>query len=90
MDLLSEEQYYDILGTLPDKNQHLEDNDEKKFITKIGGEAIKELLKRVEIESLSAELRVNVHSEPSVQKKQELLKRLAVVEASAKGKRAAE
>lgn len=81
MDLLSEEQYYDILGTLPEKNQHLEDSDEKKFIAKIGGEAVKELLKRVEVESLSAELRVNVHSEPSVQKKQEFLKRLAVVEA---------
>ncbi|MBI5019917.1 MAG: DNA-directed RNA polymerase subunit beta' [Ignavibacteriales bacterium] len=81
LDLLSEEQYYDILGTLPEKNQHLEDTDEKKFIAKIGGEAIKELLKRVEVESLSADLRVNVHSEASVQKKQELLKRLAVVEA---------
>jgi DNA-directed RNA polymerase subunit beta' len=81
MDLLSEEQYYDILGTLPEKNQHLEDSDEKKFIAKIGGEAIKGLLKRVEVESLSAELRVNVHSEPSAQKKQELLKRLTVVEA---------
>ncbi|MBI5475850.1 MAG: DNA-directed RNA polymerase subunit beta' [Ignavibacteriales bacterium] len=81
MDLLSEEQYYDILSSLPEKNQHLEDNDEKKFIAKIGGEAIKDLLKRVEVESLSAQLRVDVHSEASVQKKQEMLKRLAVVEA---------
>jgi DNA-directed RNA polymerase subunit beta' len=81
MDLLSEEQYYDILSSLPEKNQHLEDNDEKKFVAKIGGEAIKELLKRVEVESLSAQLRVDVRSEPSAQKKQEMLKRLGVVEA---------
>jgi DNA-directed RNA polymerase subunit beta' len=81
MDLLSEEQYYDILATLPEKNQHLEDSDEKKFVAKIGGDAIKELLKRGDIETLSAQLRVDISTEESVQKKQELLKRLAVVEA---------
>jgi DNA-directed RNA polymerase subunit beta' len=81
MDLLSEEQYYDILATLPEKNQHLEDSDEKKFVAKIGGDAVKELLKRGDIESLSAQLRVDISTEESVQKKQELLKRLAVVEA---------
>jgi len=81
MVLLSEEQYYDILASLPEKNQHLEDTDERKFIAKIGGEAIKELLKRVDIEALSAELRTAVKTEVSQQKKQELLKRLGVVEA---------
>ena len=81
MVLLSEDQYYDILASLPEKNQHLEDTDERKFIAKIGGEAIKELLKRVDIEALSSELRTAVKTEVSQQKKQELLKRLGVVEA---------
>ncbi len=81
MVLLSEEQYYDILASLPEKNQHLEDTDERKFIAKIGGEAIKELLKRVGVEALSADLRAVIQTEVSVQKKQEYLKRLAVVEA---------
>ncbi len=81
MDLLSEEQYYDVLGSLPEKNHDLEDNDEKKFIAKIGGEAIKDLLKRVDVEILAAELRIGAKEETSVQKKQEFLKRLRVVEA---------
>ena len=81
MDLLSEEQYYDVLASLPEKNQHLEDNDEKKFIAKIGGDAIKDLLKRVEIESIAVRLRADVKTEPSLQKKQEMLKRLSVIEA---------
>jgi DNA-directed RNA polymerase subunit beta' len=81
LNLLSEEQYYEILASLPEKNQHLDDTDEKKFIAKIGGDAIKDLLKRVNIEELALELRTNVKIETSVQKKQELLKRLKVVEA---------
>ena len=81
MNLLSEEQYYDVLASLPEKNQYLEDNDEKKFIAKIGGEAIKDLLRRVDIEPLAVALRVEVKTEPSFQRKQELLKRLAVIEA---------
>jgi DNA-directed RNA polymerase subunit beta' len=81
MDLLSEEQYYDVLSSLPEKNQDLDDTDEKKFIAKIGGDAIKALLKRMDIESLAVQLRVDAKVETSVQKKQELLKRLRVVEA---------
>jgi DNA-directed RNA polymerase subunit beta' len=81
MDLLSEEQYYDVLASLPEKNQDLDDTDEKKFIAKIGGEAVKELLKRIDIESLGAELRIGAKEETSVQKKLETLKRLRVVEA---------
>ncbi len=67
-----EEQYYDVLGSLPEKNHDLEDNDEKKFIAKIGGEAIKDLLKRVDVEILAAELRIGREEETSVQKKEEI------------------
>ena len=35
-DLLSEEEYLDILDTLPKDNQYLEDNDPNKFVAKMG------------------------------------------------------
>ena len=80
-ELISEEQYFEILASLPPKNSELEDVNPKKFIAKIGGEAIRDLLKRVEIESHAALLRVEVKEETSVQKRAEALKRLRVVEA---------
>ncbi|MGB2868553.1 MAG: DNA-directed RNA polymerase subunit beta' [Bacteroidota bacterium] len=81
LDLISEDQYLEILASLPESNQELEDIDPKKFIAKMGGDAIKDLLKRVKIEELAGELRTQVKTETSVQKKQEALKRLRVVEA---------
>jgi DNA-directed RNA polymerase subunit beta' len=80
-DLISEDQYYEILSTLPENKDNLEPTDKRRFVAKIGGEAIKDLLKQVEITSLSAELREQIRQETSVQKKQEALKRLRVVEA---------
>jgi DNA-directed RNA polymerase subunit beta' len=80
-DLISEEQYFEILSTLPENNDELEPTDKRKFVAKIGGEAIKDLLKQVDIPALAAELRAQIREETSVQKKQEALKRLRVVEA---------
>ncbi len=80
-DLISEEQYFEILSTLPENHDDLEPTDKRKFVAKIGGEAIKDLLKQVDIPSLAAELRAQIMEETSVQKKQEALKRLRVVEA---------
>ena len=80
-DLISEEQYFEILATLPENNDDLEPTDKRKFAAKIGGEAIKMLLKQVDISALAAELRAQIVEETSVQKKQEALKRLRVVEA---------
>jgi len=80
-DLISEEQYYEILATLPENNDHLEPADKRKFVARIGGEAIKDLLREVDVEALAAELRAQIREETSVQKKQEALKRLRVVEA---------
>ncbi len=79
-DLITEDQYFEILSSLPEKNQDLEDDDPKKFIAKIGGEAVRDLLKRVDIEALSVELRMQVKEETSAQKKTEALKRLRVIE----------
>jgi DNA-directed RNA polymerase subunit beta' len=80
LDLISEDQYLEILTSLPEDNQDLDDGDPKKFIAKMGGDAIKDLLRRVNVEELAAELRAQIAVETSVQKKQEALKRLRVVE----------
>ncbi|HLF19517.1 MAG TPA: DNA-directed RNA polymerase subunit beta', partial [Bacteroidota bacterium] len=81
LDLISEDQFLEILASLPETNQDLEDVDPKKFIAKMGGDAIKDLLKRINVEEMAAALRVQVKTETSVQKKQEALKRLRVIEA---------
>ena len=57
MDLLSEEEYLNILDTLPKENQMLEDTDPNKFIAKIGAEAIYDLLTRIDLDTLSYDLR---------------------------------
>jgi DNA-directed RNA polymerase subunit beta' len=51
------------------------------FKAMMGAEAIKELLKRVEIEELSTELREKMKNETSMQKRLKYAKRLKVVEA---------
>jgi DNA-directed RNA polymerase subunit beta' len=80
-DLITEDQYLEIMASLPENNHHLEDSDPKKFIAKMGGDAIKDLLRRVNVEELAMELRAEVKTETSVQKKTEALKRLRVIEA---------
>jgi DNA-directed RNA polymerase subunit beta' len=78
---LSEEEYYHILDQLPKENQHLDDKDPNKFIAKMGGEAIYDLLARIDLDELSFELRDRASKETSQQRKQEALKRLQVIEA---------
>ena len=81
-DLLSEEEYNDLLDNYisPD-NEYLDDSDPNKFIAKMGAEAIYDLLVRIDLDSLSYELRDRANSDSSVQRKNEALKRLQVVEA---------
>ena len=80
LDLLSEEEYLDILDALPRENQMLEDTDPNKFIAKIGAEAVYDLLARLDLDTLSYELRHRAHTDTSQQRKNEALKRLQVVE----------
>ena len=80
MDFLTEEEYLSIMETLPADNQFLDDNDEKKFIAKMGAECLIELLSRIDLEELSYELRHKANNETSKQRKTEALKRLQVVE----------
>ena len=81
MDFLSEEEYLNILDTLPKDNQHLDDTDPNKFIAKMGAEALNELLARIDLDELSYSLRHKANTETSQQRKTESLKRLQVVEA---------
>jgi len=80
LDLLTEEEYLDILDSLPKENQHLDDSDPNKFVAKMGGEALWFLLSRIDLDTLSYDLRLKASTETSQQRKQEALKRLKVVE----------
>jgi len=81
MDFLTEEEYLDVLDTLPKENQYLDDKDPQKFVAKMGAEALEELLRRLNLDELSYNLRHQAANETSQQRKNEALKRLQVVEA---------
>ena len=80
-DLISEDQYFEVMSSLASENQRFEDTHPDKFVAKIGGDAVKTILKNTNIEKLSEELREQVKVETSQQKKADLLKRLRVIEA---------
>jgi DNA-directed RNA polymerase subunit beta' len=79
-EFLTEEEYIDILETLPRENQMLDDSDPNKFVAKMGAEALYDLLRKLNLEVLAADLRHQANNETSVQRKHEALKRLQVVE----------
>ncbi|MFZ5947000.1 MAG: DNA-directed RNA polymerase subunit beta' [Stygiobacter sp.] len=81
LDLISEDQYYEILNSLPHDNDALDDKDPKKFVARIGGDAVKELLKEIDIEKLFHELKALLKQDISQQKRTDILKRLRVLEA---------
>ncbi len=80
-DLLTEEEYLDILEQLPKENQYLPDDDPQKFIAKMGAEAVHDMLQRIDLDTLSFDLRNAAATETSQQRKADALKRLSVVEA---------
>ncbi len=81
MDFLTEEEYMDIMETLPQENQYLEETDPDKFIAKMGANCLVDLFSRLDLDGLSYELRHKANNETSKQRKTEALKRLNVVEA---------
>ena len=82
LDFITEEEYIDIVDNrLSSSNYSLEDSDPKKFVAKMGAEAIYELLAGLDLDALSYELRDQASNEGSAQRKTEALKRLQVVEA---------
>ena len=78
LDLLSEDEYLDVLDRLPD-NDNLPDDAPEKFIAKMGADGIYDLLKEIDIEQLAKSLRESMANETSQQRKAEILKRLSVV-----------
>ena len=79
LELLSEEEYLQIMDNLPESNAALEDNDPEKFVAKMGADAIYDLLKDLDLVALAAELRDRANTDGSQQRKTEALKRLQVV-----------
>jgi DNA-directed RNA polymerase subunit beta' len=69
MDIISDEEYLEL------------EQGGKKFIAKMGAEAIRDLLKAIDVDELATELRVKIRVETSEQKKNEMLKRLKIIEA---------
>ena len=81
LDFLSEEEYMEIVETLPKENQYLDDDHPDKFIAEMGADALYKLLNKLDLDELSYSLRHRANSETSQQRKSEALKRLQVVEA---------
>ncbi len=81
LDFLTEEEYLDIIESLPRENQYLEDDDPDKFIAEMGAQSLHMLLSRLDLDNLSYTLRHKASTETSQQRKNEALKRLQVVEA---------
>ena len=79
-DLLTEEEYLEILENLPKDNQYLPDEDPQKFIAKMGAESVHDLLARIDLDQLSFDLRNAAATETSQQRKADALKRLSIVE----------
>ncbi|MEG2494739.1 MAG: DNA-directed RNA polymerase subunit beta', partial [Mucinivorans sp.] len=80
MDLLAEKEYHDALDTLPKGNQQLDDSNPDKFIALMGAEALYMLMQRLDLDTLSFDLRHKADTETSQQRKADALKRLSVVE----------
>ena len=79
LDLLTEDEYLDLLDQIPEENDALEDGDPNKFVAKMGAEAIYDLLKDLDLNRLAAELRHRANTDGSQQRKTDALKRLQVV-----------
>ncbi|WP_185877251.1 DNA-directed RNA polymerase subunit beta' [Blattabacterium cuenoti] len=86
-DFLTEEEYLNVLESIPKSNQNLDESDPEKFIAKMGAECIEGLLSRIDLNDLSNKLRNQVLNETSKQRKIDALKRLQIVESFKEGKK---
>ncbi len=81
LDFLTEEEYIEIIESLPKENMYLEEDHPDKFVADMGAEALYKLLSRIDLDEMSYSLRHRANTETSQQRKNEALKRLQVVEA---------
>jgi len=84
-ELLTEEEYMEVMDSLPADNHNLDDSDPNKFVARMGAEAVRDMLMRLDLDQLSYDLRYQAANETSQQRKSEALKRLRVVEAFREG-----
>ncbi len=87
-EMLSEDEYLEISAEMAAKETDVPE--EERFHASMGGLAVLELLKRVNIDKLSRELRYQANTETSIQRKADALKRLRVVEAFRRANRSRE
>lgn len=79
-DMISEEEYYDIMSQLPEDHYELDNDDPDKFIVKMGAEAVEALLQRIDLDKDAYKYREAVKNETSMMRKKKHLKRLQVIE----------
>ncbi|KPP96162.1 MAG: DNA-directed RNA polymerase beta' subunit RpoC [Bacteroidetes bacterium HLUCCA01] len=79
-DMLTEEEYYDILSQLPEEHRELDEDDHDKFVVKMGAEAIESLLASINLDKDAFRYREAVKGETSMMRKKKHLKRLQVLE----------
>jgi len=80
-DLISEGEYLRILQQVGDDKEKLPENHPERFVAKIGGEAVYDLLAQLSVNKLSAELRHQIKIETSLQRKNDAIKKLRIIEA---------
>ena len=80
-DLLTSDEYDDLVALLPKDNQLLDDEHPDKFVAGMGAEVIYKLLAELDLDELSYSLRYKANNETSQQRKADALKRLNIVEA---------
>ncbi len=81
LQLITEEEYLDVLNQLPSNNNELEDTNPNKFVADEGGIAVQKLLKTVNVEAEIENLRKAILEETSAIKRQDIIKRLRILEA---------
>ncbi len=79
--LLTEAEYNRIIDDLDPAQFDLPNSDTNKFSAKMGGEAILELLRKIDVETLSRDFRGRIVTETSAQRKADYIKRLRIIEA---------
>ncbi len=79
-DMLTEEEYHDILSQLPEEHSELDDEDPDKFVVKMGAEAVEALLASIDLDKDAYKYRELVKNETSMMRKKKYLKRLQVIE----------
>lgn len=79
--LLTDEEYREVLYHIRSDNHHLPDDDPAKFIAAIGAEAVEKMLERLDLERLVQDLRYQTKTETNQERKDKALRRLQTVEA---------